>query len=1477
MNSWTSFLRPLTAGLAVLGVTGIAFAQSKLGDTTQDTAACCQLTTSLIQDVLRGKDVAGDERFFSAEGAPPNIHFLIDTSGSMRELPQLNNSNHIEFFDNTTNGCVNARIDAFQAANAWNPATVYPKPDPGTGLGSDNGFPNLFHDDKFYGYMFWGDSSSPGWQWATKEAACQSQVPTWNGARAADYNRCLQCLDTEGYYKLPEAEAVNNGDLTNPNFILWGRFLNFNPPKYVTARSVLKQVIKDLRRVRAGYSIFINSAPSTDLLQPQNPTCSQILSDASAFDNNRASYINGINALTFSTGTPLARSLLNVGYHFTSNDNVYSNQFGFGGNFTYPSDFKNAPLNTPNRSVCWGCQVSSIIIITDGEPSGDSLNSTIITKMRTLNGGAVYCPDTLPCGPGPLNQRDKGSNPLSFTDDNPNYYLDDVAKLLANQDLQSNSPVVVGDFNTAGKQTVSTYTVGFGINSNLLRHTAEVGNGLYYSADNAEGLKQALLEIISSVVTRATSFSSAAASSLQVRSAGSTLIPRFKPARNKTAPWQGYLYRFNLGPEKVLDCVPNGTGDLNNDGDCEDTHLIDKNGQAVIENDDGDFVLLNAPNTPATPFWEAGSKLRPAGITTRWQTRRIFTMVDTNGDNKLDRMDQPTEFTEANWDKLRDALGISDNPTACNDLAAKLGQASLTPEECTKLVIRWYRGADALNPDPALRAVDRPFLLHDIFHSSPISVEPPTPRIFCDFSTQCTLTLFSSGTEREADTIPRPNSDAYDRYVYEAGDRDKIVLVGANGGMLHAIHNGKQTSFDPATNMGEYDEGTGEELWALVPPDLLPKLRPNIGKHAYFVDGAPMLREVWLDGVGGGAKDGIKQWQEYRTVAVVGSGRGGVHRFALDLTRLLGKGMDAPGNIVLPATGDFLWMWPQPCDPLALQVGESFTNFAPRHPPIGAVALSPQADDALRVKGGTTGTIATPLTVNNLPARERWIVAFNGGYDQNMLRGRGMALVDLHTGHTVWSFFHGDGQPRTEHLRYPIGAGISLLDIGQGEAFRDADLLFDSATVGDYGGQLWMARMWNPGTWNAGTERVDNWVAARTFRVQNPGPGANPENVRGPFSYMTTNTIQPQDGRLRTYVGTGDKENILDKGSVCRVSNKLSCAVQGCEANTALTVQRGGSTAFSASANYAGYHYNGGASTPGTAGNSCGGAQVTLSWQNNPGGTCANDNDGSIQYTCDGNATTWNCRETANSWVTVNFADPDKPYPRRFYGVWAYGKSVTTGYPSRLFNDNTEAGLFDAAQLTDTNLTNVTNFNSTTGAVSDATIEAAASGVGWYLEYAQNDERTGGNGTLVNGCMIWGSFEPSGSSGVVCSTTGTNKARLYQSNYATGRANCAAGFFNGNTDTWARYVEFTTVATTPEPVPQLTLGGGYLSRGVTILGAGTSTPGAPGAGGGPSTGANGPFSINVRSTDDGVKSLYQLELDRRAHDCRHEGIASACN
>jgi type IV pilus assembly protein PilY1 len=442
--------------------------------------------------------------------APANVHFLLDTSGSMQELAQVINSRHSEFFAITVNGCENPRLDAHASSNGWNPSFVYPVPDPGTGLGSDTGFPNLFQDSKYYGWMNWASSSNPTPQWNTKENACEFQVPGGAAGNPTEYARCLSCLNTKGYYLVPGTIGRDSPPLQNNNFIFWGRHLNFNPPKYVTARAVLKSVIKDLQNPRVGLSHFSNTTPNTVLARRQNAACDQALASPTSFDSYRASYIDSINGLTFNTATPLGRSLLNIGFYFTSDDGVYRDVFGFGSGYSYPASFRNDVLTSQNRSVCWGCQVSAAVIITDGEPSSDTLSSTVRAQIRARNGGPVYCPDSAPCGVGSYNGLDKGtiddpSDPNRFLDDNNDYYLDDVAKLLYEQDLQRSSPSTIGDFDTSGKQSLTTYTVGFGIQSNFLINTAAVGGGLYYSAYNSTSLRQALQNILVDVQTRANS------------------------------------------------------------------------------------------------------------------------------------------------------------------------------------------------------------------------------------------------------------------------------------------------------------------------------------------------------------------------------------------------------------------------------------------------------------------------------------------------------------------------------------------------------------------------------------------------------------------------------------------------------------------------------------------------------------------------------------------------------------------------------------------------------------------------------------------------------------------------------------------------------------------------------------------------------------------------------------------------------------
>ncbi|KFA87241.1 hypothetical protein [Archangium violaceum] len=1377
-------------------------------------AACCQLTTSLAAEALRGQDITGDERFFMSEGTPPNVHFLIDTSASMRELPQVNEGNHEAFFA-AGDGCSNPDLLAMQAANGWNPTTAYPVPD------ADHS--GLFRDDRFYAYMFWEDLNAPASQWNTKEEVCAYQHPESADPTRALYDACLSCLETKGFYKRPGATGSRPGtDPRRYTYAFSGRLLNFNPPKYVTAKAVLKAILRDMRQVRVGLSYFDadNTVHGALMSMPQGPSCEQLGADPRAFETVRPSYLAAVDALRFKAATPLAESLLNLGQYFSSSNAVYTDVFGFDSSFL-KSGFQNASLSRPERSWCWGCQATSIVIVTDGEPSADE--HVPASTIEALNGGAVECPASEPC---PEDAQHK---------------LDDVAKLLATKDLQSSGPAVVGDFDTGGRQSLTIHAIGFGINANVLKNAARVGGGLYYQANDGAGLKQALEDIIANVNRRSTSFSAASTSGGQLGSASGTLVPRLRPGRDRDEPWRGYLYRYKLASELLLGCkaaLASSGGDpwdLNHDKDCDDVHLIDMDGDAVVENEAGDFVKLKDRLVPARPFWEAGQKLKPSAVASqRWKTRDIYTLVDNGGpsggpDGKLDSHDTPVAFTEAHAPVLREALGIG--ASGCTVAGEKLG-----PDDCARAVIRYYRGADVLNTDKTRRDFDRPFLLHDIFHSAPQTVEPPMPREFCGFSTQCLQTLYAGRTEqkRYTETGTGRTRDAYDEYVARHEQRDRVVLVGSNGGMLHAFHNGAHTGKEPLTGLPKHDEGTGEELWAFIPPDLLPKLLPKLGQHGWFVDGTPMVREVWLDGVGaaGDAEaDGKKQASEFRTVAVVGSGTGGVHRFALDVTAL----MNSPG-VGQPARppnqqGDFLWMWPQPCDALALQLGESDGHFAPRPPPMGPVALA-DPDGPWRVAGK--------------PAREEWVVMLNGGYDRSHNRGRGLAMVDMKTGETLWSFFHGDGSARSEHLRHPFAASVAMMDIGGELSSKpDGDLLFDTATVADYGGQVWTVRFWQPGERPAGGGRVANWFAARAFQVKPPETVASPgaDTVRPAFSYMTSNTVQSDTGYLRTFVGTGDRYNLAEGGgTTCRLSNPLGCAQLGCRASQTVTVRRGGSTLWSASTTYEGYQYTPSTPTPATEGGTCGSTQVALDWDYDAANGCTASSSGRLEYTCDASG----CRVTKDDWVPVAAT---KPLPatsvNRFYGFWSYGVKK-----ARTFDTAAAATAYEAGMLTEDSLVDVSQFGAD-GRVTAGEKEAGSLEAGWYVRYGASREQTGSGTSIVNGCVLWNSFEP-GASGGMCAASGGHRARVYQAGFVGGAARCAEGFATvagTGGRTWKRFEERSVMAAPADPVPQ---------RGLETVDILLNEPGT------------GPRRLGVSLENEALQSLYQLELDRSGHDCRHE-------
>jgi type IV pilus assembly protein PilY1 len=210
---------------------------------------------------------------------------------------------------------------------------------------------------------------------------------------------------------------------------------------------------------------------------------------------------------------------------------------------------------------------------------------------------------------------------------------------------------------------------------------------------------------------------------------------------------------------------------------------------------------------------------------------------------------------------------------------------------------------------------------------------------------------------------------------YNAAGTDAAVIVGSNDGMLHV-----------------FDDATGEELWAFVPPDVLGKLddlKPGGSvTHPFFVDGSPKYKEV------GGVK-----------YLVFGLGRGGRAYYGLDIT-----------NKTAPR---LLW-----------RVNESTSGFAELGYTLSTPALT-------EINSGGTGV---PVAV------------VGAGYDlyfddpdaataNATGMGRAIYAISLATGAKIAEATGGG-------LTFAVASDALTFDV-------NGDGIFDRGYIGDLGGNMW--------------------------------------------------------------------------------------------------------------------------------------------------------------------------------------------------------------------------------------------------------------------------------------------------------------------------------------------------------------------------------------------------------------------------------------
>jgi type IV pilus assembly protein PilY1 len=229
--------------------------------------------------------------------------------------------------------------------------------------------------------------------------------------------------------------------------------------------------------------------------------------------------------------------------------------------------------------------------------------------------------------------------------------------------------------------------------------------------------------------------------------------------------------------------------------------------------------------------------------------------------------------------------------------------------------------------------------------------------------------------------------------VLHYDDVNSVIFAGANDGMLHA-----------------FDDASGSELWAFVPPTLLPNLRNLNGEIInFFVDGSP---KVYIERDDEGTL--------LKAILIFGMRRGGNRYTALDITNRLSPKL--------------LW-----------EITPSTTGYEE----LGQTWSAPQIS---KIQVGPD---------------EKWVAFVSGGYDENQdnlpvvasdTKGRALYVVDILTGGLIWSYSYAKNSAMT----YCIPSDIARVDTnGNGK--------IDRLYVGDMGGRIWRFDIGNPdvNTWTA--------------------------------------------------------------------------------------------------------------------------------------------------------------------------------------------------------------------------------------------------------------------------------------------------------------------------------------------------------------------------------------------------------------------------
>ncbi len=528
--------------------------------------------------------------------------------------------------------------------------------------------------------------------------------------------------------------------------------------------------------------------------------------------SNMTSMTTTMKNQPFDTNTPLSEVLYAVTQYFKQQDAEVS---GYPSSAIGPFNNTRDPYySKTNTDVKEQCAQAFCLLLTDGMSTKDR---RIPAYLQNYSGAGVeYFP----------------SDGIS--------YARDVALYMRTTDLRSKT---VGKDELKGTQNIILYVV-YALGNNetartLLKQTAINGgfvdnNGnnrpdltaewdkdsndipdTYFEAKNGAQLEEQLMNAILAILQRSGSGTAVSVLATKGEGEGTLVQAIFNPStatKTGDVKWTGYLHSLWVDDHGQIREDTVADQKLDTDHDDRIVFNVDEvSGDTVIERYSGEAETPyeTAPLENLKAIWSSGQKLAETDPAFRkiytyigMAPRQIRTLNFVNAMNFWNMMEY-MNFLGVSNDTVWSYLGADETARAVNLMKWTAGYPDTDSSYYGTVSLR----NRTLNDGTLWK-------LGDIIHSTPTSMAQPL-----------------------GDYDLLYNDASYYDYYMNNRDRETVVFVGSNDGMLHAftgwLYSGDQfkNPYDVSGYFATHSDTTagnvdiGSELWAYIPQNILPHLK----------------------------------------------------------------------------------------------------------------------------------------------------------------------------------------------------------------------------------------------------------------------------------------------------------------------------------------------------------------------------------------------------------------------------------------------------------------------------------------------------------------------------------------------------------------------------------------------------------------------------------------------------------------------------